>query len=291
MPPMNSLFLRLPLLRLPVALVFLFPVFLLESLTPRWTRPYVGRPADIVLGALVACLLGWAAYRLYVRAIERRSAIEFGAQGAARELGSGIALGAALFSVVIGVLGAFGVYTATGWRGPQVLVAPLAISVGAAVIEELLFRGAIFRIIEATLGTWIALAISALLFGAAHLGNENASWLAAAAIALEAGVMLGAAYVLTRRLWLPIGIHAAWNFTQGGIFSVAVSGGKTIGLLEATLAGPPWLTGGAFGAEASVVALVLCTALGVWLLVLAARRGNFIAPFWRRRSAPHAASV
>jgi len=291
MPPMNSLFLRLPLLRLPVALVFLFPVFLLESLTPRWTRPYVGRPADIVLGALVACLLGWAAYRLYVRAIERRSAIEFGAQGAARELGSGLALGAALFSVVIGVLGALGVYTATGWRGPQVLVAPLAISVGAAVIEELLFRGAIFRIIEATLGTWIALAISALLFGAAHLGNENASWLAAAAIALEAGVMLGAAYVLTRRLWLPIGIHAAWNFTQGGIFSVAVSGGKTIGLLEATLAGPPWLTGGAFGAEASVVALVLCTALGVWLLVLAARRGNFIAPFWRRRSAPHAASV
>jgi len=288
---MNSLFLRLPLLRLPVALVFLFPVFLLESLTPRWTRPYVGRPADIVLGALVACLLGWAAYRLYVRAIERRSAIEFGAQGAARELGSGLALGAALFSVVIGVLGALGVYTATGWRGPHVLVAPLAISVGAAVIEELLFRGAIFRIIEATLGTWIALAISALLFGAAHLGNENASWLAAAAIALEAGVMLGAAYVLTRRLWLPIGIHAAWNFTQGGIFSVAVSGGKTIGLLEATLAGPPWLTGGAFGAEASVVALVLCTALGVWLLVLAARRGNFIAPFWRRRSAPHAASV
>jgi membrane protease YdiL (CAAX protease family) len=98
--------------------------------------------------------------------------------------------------------------------------------------------------------------------------------------------MLGAAYVLTRRLWLPIGIHAAWNFTQGGIFSVAVSGGKTTGLLEATLTGPEWLTGGAFGAEASVVAMVLCTALGVWLLVLAARHGRFIVPFWARRSVP-----
>ena len=282
---MNSLFVRLPLLRLPVALAFLIPVFVLEMQTPRWVRPFVGRPADIVVGALVACLLGWAVYRLYVRLIERRPGVEFGRQGAVRELGSGLALGAALFSAVIGVLGALGLYRATGWRGPQVLIAPLAISVGAAVIEELLFRGAIFRIVEATLGTWIALAISALLFGAAHLGNENASWLAAAAIALEAGVMLGAAYVLTRRLWLPIGIHAAWNFTQGGIFSVAVSGGKTIGLLEATLTGPEWLTGGAFGAEASAVAMVLCTALGVWLLVLAARRGRFVAPFWVRRAA------
>ncbi|HKX42228.1 MAG TPA: type II CAAX endopeptidase family protein [Burkholderiaceae bacterium] len=288
---MNSLFLRMPLLRLPVALAFLIPVFVLETLTPRWTRPFVGRPADIVLGALVACLLGWAAYRLYVRLIERRPGVEFGRQGALREFGSGLALGAALFSAVIGVLGALGSYRVAGWRGPQVLIAPLAISIGAAVIEELLFRGVIFRIVEATFGTWIALAISALLFGAAHLGNENASWLAAAAIALEAGVMLGAAYVLTRRLWLPIGIHAAWNFTQGGIFSVAVSGGKTTGLLEATLTGPEWLTGGAFGAEASVVAMVLCTALGVWLLVLAAWRGRFIAPFWMRRATAQAAAA
>jgi membrane protease YdiL (CAAX protease family) len=281
---MNSLFMRRPLLRLPVAIGFLMPVFVVEMLTPRWARPFVGRPADIVVGALVACALGWAAYGLYVRLIERRSVIEFGGPGAWRELGSGLVLGAALFSAVIGVLGALGLYGATGWRDPRVMIGPLAISVGAAVIEELLFRGAIFRIIEATLGTWIALAISALLFGAAHLGNENASWLAAAAIALEAGVMLGAAYVLTRRLWLPIGIHAAWNFTQGGIFSVAVSGGKTEGLLDATLAGPEWLTGGAFGAETSAVAMVLCTALGIWLLVLATRRGQLIAPFWKRRA-------
>jgi CAAX protease family protein len=286
MRAMKSAFLRLPL-----ALVFLIPVFVLQALTPRWTRPFVGRPADIVLGALVACVLGWVAYRAYVKLIERRRGVEFGAQGALRELGRGLVIGAALFSATIGVLATLGLYTVQGWRDPAVLIAPLAISVGAAVIEELLFRGAIFRIIEASLGTWIALVISAVLFGLVHLGNPNATWLAAVAISLEAGVMLAAAYVLTRRLWLPIGIHAAWNFTQGGIFSVAVSGGKTDGLLVASLSGPNWLSGGEFGAEASLVAMLLCTALGAWLLVLAARRSNFVAPFWKRTAASPVAAA
>ncbi len=278
-----------PFLRLPLALLFLIPVFFVQALTPRWTRPFVGRPADAVLGALVACVFGWLAYRAYVKLIERRRGVEFGAQGALRELGSGLVIGAALFSATVGVLAALGLYAVQGWRDPAVMVPVLAMSVGAAVIEELLFRGVIFRIIEASLGTWIALVVSAALFGLVHLGNPNASWLAAAAIGLEAGVMLAAAYVLTRRLWLPIGIHAAWNFTQGGIFSVTVSGAKTDGLLVATLSGPSWLSGGEFGAEASVVAMLLCTALGAWLLVLAARRGNFVAPFWKRAEAVPAA--
>lgn len=281
MLPMKS-----PFLRLPLAFVFLIPVFIAQAMTPRTVRPLVGRPWDAVCGALVAAGLGWLAYRAYVRFVERRPGTELGAAGSLRELGAGLVLGAALFSATVGVLAALGLYSVQGWRPASVLIVPLAVSIGAGVIEELLFRGAIFRIIEASLGTWIALVISATLFGLVHLGNPNASWIAAVAISLEAGVMLGAAYVLTRRLWLPIGIHAAWNFTQGGIFSVAVSGGKTDGLLVATLDGPSWLTGGAFGAEASVVAIVVCTAFGIALLVMAHRRGQFIAPFWRRRAAP-----
>ena len=94
--------------------------------------------------------------------------------------------------------------------------------------------------------------------------------------------MLAAAYVLTRRLWLPIGIHAGWNFTQGGIFGVSVSGHPSGGLLDGTLTGPEWLSGGDFGAEASIVAVVLGIALGTILLRMAWRRGRFIAPSPRR---------
>jgi hypothetical protein len=141
----------------------------------------------------------------------------------------------------------------------------------------------VFRIIEQALGSWIALGISAVIFGALHLLNLGATLANAAAITVEGGVLLAAAYMLTRRLWLCIGLHIAWNFTQGGIFSVAVSGGSSEGLLQARMVGPDWLTGGRFGAEASVVAWVICAAAGITLLVLAVRKGRVVRPSWSER--------
>jgi len=103
-----------------------------------------------------------------------------------------------------------------------------------------------------------------------HAGNAGASWISTLAIALEAGVLLGIAYAATRSLWLPIGVHFGWNFTEGGIFGAAVSGAHYQGLIGASLSGPTWLTGGAFGPEASLPALSvsLCAsaALG-WYVV------------------------
>ena len=169
-----------------------------------------------------------------------------------------------------------------GHQDIAIVVAPLVSAIGTAVIEEILLRGIVFRITESALGTWIALVLSSMLFGLLHLMNPQATLQGAVAIIFEAGVLLGAAYVLTRRLWLPIGIHAGWNFTQGGIFGVAVSGHRSEGVLEGTLTGPEWLSGGSFGAEASVVAVVLGIALGTALVVMARRRGHLIAPYWRR---------
>jgi uncharacterized protein len=97
-----------------------------------------------------------------------------------------------------------------------------------------------------------ALVISGLVFGLLHVANPNATLLAGLAIAIEAGILLGGVYMLTRRLWLAMGLHLAWNLTQGGVYGVAVSGHAMDGLLESALSGPAWLSGGAFGAEASV---------------------------------------
>jgi hypothetical protein len=90
--------------------------------------------------------------------------------------------------------------------------------------------------------------------------------------------------MLTRRLWPCIGFHVAWNFTQAGVFSGAVSGAfEQPGLLKARLEGPELLTGGAFGMEASLVALLVCTVAGVAILITAVRRGNIVKPSWRRK--------
>ena len=277
---------KYPLLRLPLALLFVAPVFVGQVAVWNLARS-VGKVPVALASVFIACVLGWAAYALYTRLVEKRAAFELGRAGALQELGAGLAIGAALFGASVGVLALFGAYRITGVREDlATMVIPLCVSVAAAGIEEIVFRGVIFRLLEESLGTWIALAISALLFGFGHLMSPNVTLLALLAIVFEAGIMLAAAYLLTRRLWLAIGIHAAWNFTQSGVFSVPTSGIAMHGLFVAELSGPPWLTGGAFGVEASVVAVVLCTALGLTLLALAARRGRFIAPFWRRPAAP-----
>jgi membrane protease YdiL (CAAX protease family) len=101
--------------------------------------------------------------------------------------------------------------------------------------------------------------------------------------------MLGAAYMLTRSLWLPMGIHAGWNFTQGEIYDVPVSGTNAHGLVQAELTGPPLLTGNGFGLEASLIAIVIATAFGLYLLRLAIRKGELMPPMWVRRPAISAA--
>ena len=97
------------------------------------------------------------------------------------------------------------------------------------------------------------------------------------------GMMLGAAYMLTRSLWLPMGLHAAWNFTQGEIYDIPVSGTRVDGMVEAQLSGPPLLTGNGFGLEASLIAIVIASLFGFWLLWLAIKRGQLVQPMWVRR--------
>ncbi|HUR89276.1 MAG TPA: CPBP family intramembrane glutamic endopeptidase [Ramlibacter sp.] len=218
-----------------------------------------------------------AGYYAFVRIFERRPVVEMTGPSWAREAVLGIVIGATLFGLVIAVLFILGNYQVDGVDANSAVAATLVVAIMAGVTEEVLMRAVAFRILEEWLGSWAALVLTAVLFGALHLPNPQATWVSSAAIALEAGVMLAAAYMLTRRIWLPIGIHAAWNFTQSGIFGVATSGIEGKGYLKGSLHGSDFVSGGAFGPEASIVAVVICTLLGVLLLVAAHRKGRFVA--------------
>jgi membrane protease YdiL (CAAX protease family) len=240
-------------------------------------------------GALLLTAIVLGAYWGYVRMVEKRAVSELSRPGMVRELGAGMLLGAVLFCLTVGVLGALSVYQITGSNGWAAMLATVPGFVLFGVLEEVVMRGVVFRILEESLGSWIALAISAAIFGLLHLLNPGATLLNAAAVMVEAGVMLAAAYMLTRRLWFCIGIHIAWNFTEGGIFSAVVSGADTKGLLQAKLTGADWLTGGAFGAEGSVIAVTICATAGIVLVVQAVRKGNVVPPFWSIARPPPAA--
>jgi len=206
---------------------------------------------------------------------------------ALRHLLWGLVGGTVIFSAAVAIAGAIGIYHIVGIGSLNGLLAALiSPALFPAVSEEMLFRGILFRWLEQFGGSWLALIVTSALFGAAHLANPNASLVAAVGIALEAGVMLGAAYMLTRSLWLPMGLHAAWNFTQGEIYDIPVSGTKVDGMVDAQLSGPPLLSGNGFGLEASVIAIAVATLFGLWLLWRAIQQGQVKRPMWvRQRSA------
>jgi uncharacterized protein len=236
------------------------------------------------VGALLLTAIVLGAYWAYVRIVEKRPVAELSRPGMLCELGAGVLLGAFLLSLTVGLLAALGAYQVTGSNGWAAMLATAPGFVLFGVLEEVVMRGVVFRILEQSLGSWVALVISAGIFGLLHLLNPGTTLLNAGSVMVEAGVMLAAAYMVTRRLWLCIGIHIAWNFAEGGIFSAAVSGGGTKGLLQAKLIGADWLTGGAFGVEGSVVALVICAAVGILLVAKAVRKRNIVQPFWLARN-------
>src|SRR5699024_4499646 len=103
--------------------------------------------------------------------------------------------------------------------------------------------------------------------------------------AIEAGILFGLVYHVTRSLWACIGLHAAWNIMQGTVYGIPVSGTDADGFLVSTRTGPDWLTGGAFGAEASVIALVCCCLLSAALISVMIRRGTTVAATGKRAAA------
>jgi membrane protease YdiL (CAAX protease family) len=255
-------------------------------------RPFFPIERNGPLAILFSCIAAgifMGAYALFVRWIERRPVDELGTRNWAGELAWGLLAGLLLFSVVIGIIALLGGYRVIGSNPPSALYPAVAIAITSGVTEEIVLRGLFFRLIERLAGSWMALALSAALFGALHLANPHATLFAGFAIALEAGVMLAAVYMVTRRLWAAIGLHAAWNLAQGGIYGVAVSGFDMGGLLRPRIVGPDLLTGGTFGAEASLPAIIVCTTFGIALLVVARRRGRIVQPSWVRRRDQRAA--
>lgn len=229
-------------------------------------------------------------YAVAVRLGERRWPAELAWRAAPSQLAGGLLLGAAMFAAVMALMAALNVYTIR-WTGPAPLWGPLGKALQAGVVEELMLRAILLRLLWRAFGPWLAFALSAALFGLAHLGNPNASVFAALCIAVEAGIMLGAFYVLTGRLWVSIGVHAAWNFTQGYLFGAAVSGtdmGPAIARSTAQAGVPDWLSGGAFGPEASLPGLLVCTVVGALATWVAWRKGRFGTPARGAGSTPAA---
>jgi membrane protease YdiL (CAAX protease family) len=273
------------ILRSPPArvLVLGFVLLMMMGLNTDVLTSYAGDPGKSLQHIIALAIAGFAVYVGYAHFIEQRAVSELALTRMGRQIGTGLLIGTGLYAACELILMALCIYRIDGLNPLSVMVPGIATALSSAIFEELLFRGVIFRSVETWFGSWAALVVSSLVFGLTHLLNPQATIEGALFIAVEAGILLAAAFMLTRRLWLSMSFHVSWNFTQSAIFSGTVSGNDAQeGLIRGTMTGPDWLTGGSFGVESSVLALVLCTATGIVMLVMAARRGTILPPIWKR---------
>ncbi|TCJ37176.1 CPBP family intramembrane glutamic endopeptidase [Parafrankia sp. BMG5.11] len=282
--PLRRRVIDFPLVALIIAmLVLLFPIALLAPILQALPLETLPQWVDAPLISLCTVAVAIAAYKLVIARLGDQPADELPFNRQWLDAPRGALIATLLMSLIVGVAALMGAYRLEGWGGSTSLPMLLfAAGLQAGIFEEILARGVLFRFLEQFGGSWFALALSSALFGLGHLGNDNATVFSSLAIAVEAGVMLGGAYMLTRNLWLAIGLHFGWNFAQGYIWDVPVSGFQVDGLVESYPAGPVLLSGGPFGLEASVIALALATPLGMWFVYRAVRAGNLVQPWWVR---------
>jgi membrane protease YdiL (CAAX protease family) len=247
---------------LPLALTFA----LMEALLPKdmgvaWHNAV----------AMLVCALG---YWVYVKRVERREVTELSGSGAPGEWARGAGLGVLLGLLTLAPLWGLGVYRIEGFGDSFPLLKQIPEMLLVSVLEELLIRGVMFRIAEQAWGSRRALVFSTMLFVAAHFPGEIS--LLGVLVTVAASLAFTAAFQISRRLWLPMGMHFAWNYLFSAVFSVPVSGHEAKGWLHGELSGPEWLSGGAYGVEASAMALLVWVVASAIFLRRAYSRGKFM---------------
>lgn len=248
-------------------------------------------PLGRLIGAVVGAAIAFMGFRVIVHRIEGQPGAALNGRHRAAELLLGLGIGAAIITSAITVIALLGGYDVSGLHAAPDVLTPLASGIGAGVIEEVFYRGFALRLLDLWIGTWGALALTSLFFGFSHFTNSGVAWWGSISITVQAGLLLGAAFLATRRLWMAFGIHAAWNTLQSAVFSYSATlEGTGQGLLDATTSGPTWLTGGEAGLEGSSISTAMClVAFGI-LIAVAYRRGN-IRPFQRSARQPKSSDI
>lgn len=272
-----------PLVTMVIATVLYICAVALSIVIGKQVPASLGKTEVAAVHAVITIGLLLAVYKFIITRLGENPKDDLPAGPAIRDGAIGLGAGFALMAASVGVATVAGVYRIIGEGDTSTLLLELiSVAIMPGFTEELLFRGILFRWLEEFGGSWLALLVTSALFGLAHIMNPNATWFSSFAIAVEAGVLLGGCYMLTRNLWLAMGLHAGGNFTQGEIFDVPVSGIDEHGLVQAQLSGPPLLSGGTFGLEASLICLTIATATGVWMVYRAVRKGHLVHPHWLR---------
>jgi membrane protease YdiL (CAAX protease family) len=184
------------------------------------------------------------------------------------DLATGLALASAMLAVLLAGCYIFG-HVNIQWSARQFPASTILYTFGllllAAATEEIVFRGFPLQILAEGMGQWPAVIAMSALFGAMHRSNPGASLLSSANTAL-AGILLSWAYLRTRSLWLPYGIHVGWNLGLGFILGFPLSGLHLASLWTINVTGGDTVLGGAYGPEGGLLATFIFASSAAWVI-------------------------
>ena len=230
-----------------------------------------------LLVAVAEAFIATTAYIFLFRAYDKRRIHELSAATFSNSAVIGFLIGVLSQSLLILIIYLAGTFLVVNVNPVSVLISPFAFALTAGFVAEIIMIGIVFRLLEQQIGTVVALLIFIILFAILHINAKGATVISVGATAMQAGLMLPAAYVLSRNLWLPVFLHLGWDFTEPGIFGgINPSSSLTQGLLTSKISGNSLLTGGETGPQDSLSSLLLCLILGLVFLLLAKRKNNFV---------------
>jgi uncharacterized protein len=246
--------------------------------------PITGNLKNAVIG-ITEIAMALISYVLLFKFYEKRQINELSWPAFGKNAWIGFSTGLILQSLIILVIYTAGGYSIINVNPIASLIPSFIVALTAGFVAEILIRGILFRLMEEKLGTVIALIISALLFAILHAGNQGATFLSTLSVAIQAGILLTAAFIYTRSLWLSIFLHFAWDFAEPGIYG-GINPGNTIkeSLFTSQITGPKFLTGGQTGPGSSIQSVIFCLAASILFLWLAKRKNNFIKPYWKNKA-------
>ncbi|MFC2134126.1 lysostaphin resistance A-like protein [Bacteroidota bacterium] len=276
---------QFPITRIFIAIIFLMPVSLLSQifgveLFRSMEEPLfsIMRFARDIFFLILFILL----YGLYTRYVERREPLELSFPKFFKELGLGVSIPFAAVGFMVALMMVLGYYEITGFGDFINLSDSFRKQMMVGFSEELIFRLILFKLVEEFAGSWWGLIVQGLIFGFAHLGNPNASVWTSIGLVADSTLLLGGAYMLTRRIWLVMGLHWSWNFFQAGVFGMPNSGFVQPSWIQASIEGPEWFTGGAWGIEASYISIAINLIIGLYFVKLVIDNGLLVMPSWKR---------
>jgi membrane protease YdiL (CAAX protease family) len=276
--------LNFPVVQIIIAIILVnVSTFILRSIT-QFILSSLSINNDIVASViifLVRVFTVYFAYLLFVKFFEKRKAQEISITSKSiKEFLYGALFGLIGIFIIMALMWITGNFTITGVNSSATLFQSFIYQSFFAFLQTIVYFAIIFRILEKWIGSWSAIAITSIIFGFKHLLFPGYTLWSVIAQSIEGGILFCAIYILFRNIWLIFGFIVVWDFIEAGFI---LRFGDMIPLFNSKFPGSNLITGMPVGPEASLLTFFIFTSIGIYLLTIVYKKGNFILPFWKRK--------